>query len=758
MKSLVSRTPTARAALWAAAALGGTYLLYVLLANVLLNSAVGHAMANRQPTKAQVGWRSLSTWWPGRFTVKDLRVAGHVRRSVWSVQADEVTGRVALWPLLRKELRVTGVKAQGVAGGASLIDVIREPAASRPGGWTLRFDDVVVSDIRHAYFNDMVLTGTGTARAGFMKQLHGGPMQVMPSQFSFNDATLWREGMRLLNQTRISGTFSIDRHRREEAPGLHKLLKMIADVEIQASTAGLRVSATRSSAAQLSTEQARGRLQGRLGWVRGELRPGSTLKIELPVDARIRDLDEHARVAALAEVSDDGVHIKSDLIASGDTQLRADADLAISGRGIPLPLDPRALAARTSGHVDADWHFDSLLWLNPLVPVRDVVTFDGAGRVFGSINLHDGKLAAGSRLEIPKVQASARAMNDVFSGIAHAVMDFDPAGQGQWRPHVALQMAEFVIAPAAAMEQAYVRGNQLELTVDSLEAVDSLKELKQTDRVHLVFRNAVVPDLRVYNRLLPQGHLHINGGTGTLSGDLLLDAGGKMGTGNMQVTASQAQLAFGGLTLQGNLSVQTLLRKADLSEHLFVADGSSLSLRDVRVVTPGGETTTGWWATVDLDGARFDWDAPFRVDSLAKVRMRDVGVLLALYAEKKDLPGFVEHFVNQGEAQIEGHIKWQGKTLQLQQFHASNDRLDLQANLLLQDGNRNGDLLIEWGRFDLGVELLNGQRKLHFRKARDWYEQQTDGKAAAGSPPAPTAPTVKDADRPRHRWLHRNRN
>ncbi len=757
MRSIATRTPPVRAALWAGAVVGATYLLYLLVGNLLLNTAIGRSLANRQPTKAQVGWGSIGTWWPGRFTVKDLRIAGHVRRTVWSVQADEVSGRVALWPLLRKELRVTGVSARGVAGGASLIDVVREPAAPRPGGWTMRFDDVAVSDIRHAYFNDMVLTGTGTARAGFLKQLHGGPMQVMPSQFSFKDATLWREGTRLLDQAQVKGGLEIDRHRREEAPGLRKLLKMVADLDIVANTVGVRVSATNSSAARIGTEQQAGHLQGQLGWVRGELRPGSTLKLDLPVDARIKDLDEHARVVALAQVTSDGVHLKSDLIANGDTQLRADADLMISGRQVPLPLQPHEIAARTSGHVDADWHFDSLLWLNPLVPVRDVVTFNGAGRVFGSINLHDGKLAAGSRLEIPAVAATALAMDDVFTGTAHAVVEFAPTGDGRWLPHLALDMPNFAVAPQAARDEPYVRGNRLDLTIDTREAVESLEELKQTDRVHLVFRNAVVPDLRVYNRLLPHGHLQINGGTGALSGDLLLDEGGKVGKGNVEVAANQAQLTFGGLSLRGDLDVKTLLRKADLGQHLFVADGSSVALRNVTVVTPSGDTTTDWWATVDFDSARFDWDAPFSVDSAAKVRMRDVSLLLALYAEKKDLPRFVEHFVDRGEAEIAGRVKWQGKTLQLQQFRASNDRLDLQANLLLQDGNRNGDLLIQWGRFDLGVELLDGQRKLHFRKARDWYEQQTGGDSAPGSPAVPATPATDAGQRPRHRWLHRSR-
>jgi hypothetical protein len=154
------------------------YLLYLVAGNLLISSPMGRDLAKRQPEKFVASWDRAYTLYPGHVHATKQRIAGHVRHTVWSVQADTASGRIALLPLLAKELRVPRVDASGLAGGVTLIDVVREPPPPLPGGWTIRLERIVAQ------------------------------------------GTVWRDGKSLAHDTSLDGRFAIARHARAEArPG-----------------------------------------------------------------------------------------------------------------------------------------------------------------------------------------------------------------------------------------------------------------------------------------------------------------------------------------------------------------------------------------------------------------------------------------------------------------------------------------------------------------------------------------------------------
>ena len=175
---------------------------------------------------------------------------------------------------------------------------------------------------------------------------------------------------------------------------------------------------------------------------------------------------------------------------------------------------------------------------------------------------------------------------------------------------------------------------------------------------------------------------------------------------------------------EGNVAIDTRLRRADLDTHHFNADGSRVALRDLRVLGGKGPTQSGWWGEIALDKARLDWDRPMSLDGRLRVRMKDVGLLLDVYPRRKELPGWVQKLVGAGEATAEGRIQWQGDALLLQPFEASNERFDLAARLRTQQEQVAGDLFARWGLLSMGVELAGGKRGLHLVGARSWcYER-----------------------------------
>jgi hypothetical protein len=698
--------------------LAALYAAYLAAGNVLLNTSPGRDLANRQPEKFVASWASAWTLYPGHVRASELRIAGHTRRVVWSVQADTAHGRIALLPLLTKELRFPSITATGVTGGASLIDVVRLPPPPRPGGWTMRVARIVAHDLRYAYFNDVVLVGDGHAEAGFVKVLRGGPMEVLPSQASFQQGVAWRNGTRLAWDAAIAGSFAIARHRREEAPGIRKLEKTDLEIKVAATTGGLSLTRRVDQTATLLGTDGPGTLHAQLGWNRGAVQPGSSLHLAVPVQS---DLSGHLASTAAdlrLEVTRDDMHLTADLAPAQDTALHADADLHIRGTTVPLQ-DFASLAKRTSGHIASRWHFESLAWLSGFLPNARLMSFDGAGSVLADLKLENGQLAPGSQIEVPHVAATADVLGNRFAGDAQATIEFENTDAGTLQAHLEAVMEDFRIAPAEAPDQTYVHGNNLKV-----EAVSHGKAADMVDRVQarLWFSDARVPDLRAYNRYMPLNTLRFAGGEGRLSGDLRFDREGGVGVGELQVAGNNVQMTLADLSLEGDVTIDTKLRRADVKTHSFNVDGSRVALKGVQASGAGESLGTDWWGEISLDTARLDWDEPLTLDGKLRIRMKDVGLLLALYAQKKDVPGWVSKLVDAGEADAHGRLQWKKDTLLLDPFAASNDRFEVRARLRLRQKQATGDFYASWGALNVGVELLGGRKDVHLVGARKWFD------------------------------------
>ena len=694
------------------------YVIYLVLGNALLGTSYGYELANRKPEKFVASWSSAWTLYPGHVSARDVRLAGHTRRTVWSLQASSVRGRIALLPLFARQMHVPAVVATGVSGGATRIDVERAPPPPRPGGWTMRFGRIVAENTRYAYFNEFVLQGNGHAEAAFVKTLRGGPMEVLPSRAHFEHDVAFRDGARLAWDARIDMTLSIVRHRREEAPGIRKLTMADIGLEIDAATAGLLLERHDQNRPALTLADGPGRLNGKLAWHRGSLVPGGHLSLAFPARSALDGLSESADATLALRVSDTGIHIAGGVEPVGAGALRASADIEVAGTTLPVQ-ELGNVVKRTSGHFLAKWHFDSLAWVSALLPGPNIVSFDGAGTVLADLRIHEGNLDAGSVLEIPQVAATAAALGNRFDGHAHAKITFEAARPGELRPRLVAEMEGFRISPADSPDEPYVHGRGLH--IDAIASGDRAT-LDDRVRARLRFEDAEVPDLRAYNRYLPNSNLRFLGGVGRVSGDLHFDREGNVGHGTFMVDGRGVRMAMADLALQGDLAVDTRLRRADLKSHQFDADGSQVSLTGVRLTRGDEELGSEWWGHFALNRARLGWDKPATVDGKIQAQLKDASVLLALYAQRKHLPDWVGKVIDAGEVQAEGRIRVHQGTLLLDPLDASNDRFDLMARLRLHEKQVAGDLYARWGALSMGVQLEDGKRQVHLVGARNWYD------------------------------------
>lgn len=695
------------------------YAAYLALGNLFLNTLL-EPVANQRPDAFQAQWGRAYTLFPGHVVARDVRMHGQTRHIAWEVQAERASGRLALLPLLRKEVRIPEVVATGVSGGARHTERNREPPSPREGGWTMVFDRIVSDSVRRGYMDELVLDGNGRASFGFSKQLRGGPMEIFLSTFQFNDAQVLADGEHLLRHARLGGDFAVKRHRREQAMGLQKLLLTDGEISVDAEGSSLRAEADEQGRFHLELVPGGGRLQAQLVVRDGQVQPGGSVVWSAPLQGTGftgTELDDTLRLEARV---DEDIALRAQVPGREGGSLQLDAEVRLSGRQLPLQADLQTLIPRTSGHVVGQWHFPSLAWVPKLFNAPDWLQLDGEGLLSADLQLVDGRPAPGSRIELPQVSAIAQVMDNRIEGQGQVHAELDATESGALETRIGVRMAHYSIAAASTPATPYAKGDNLQLDV-TVQGVPSRGEGLASTSAHLRFADAQVPDLRVYNRFL-SSQARIEGGSGLASADLRLDEGGDIGHGTVSVQGRSARMSMGGRQLHGDVAIDARLRQADLERGRFVLDGSQVRLRNVGFRDADGRSRQGWWTQVDLPSARIDLAEPSSVTGTVKAQASDAGFLIDLFGGDRNLPAWTGRLVDSGTVNAQGRLRWKGDELVLDDVDARNDRYRLQARLRLAGKQRNGQLLAQSGPLSVGVDLRDGERDMRFIRAREWFD------------------------------------
>jgi hypothetical protein len=697
------------------------YGLYLALGNLYLNTALGPWSINRKPDRFAMHWGPALTWWPGEVVLWKVSLRGHAGRTVWTLRAGQARGHVALTALLRKEVHVPRLRVADVTGDVQHVQDEMPAPRPRPGGWLLDFPSIRSDSVRGGRFHALLLEGQGRAQVGFTKRLRGGPVELLESTAHFEQARLSQDQVALLQDATLDARFAMPPVSRAQAVGLDKLRYARIGVQVDGSTPGLAARQNDAGGLELDLQPGQGHVQGSLALVRAALQPGGVLSWRMPVAITDTRGQVH-RSTLTAQLSvDRDLHLKAQMPAQVDGVLALDADLHADGSALPLD-GLRTLLPRTSGRVAGRWQFSSLKWVTALFVNVPWLSLDGAGQVQGDVTVNHGVLAPGSRLDVPRVQAQADMLGQRVTGTgsAQARLEADQAGRPRSRVDVAL--SEYAVAALDDLQRPYIRGNDLQLHTES---DPDLAKARQSLQAQASFNDARVPDLRAYNRFLPNDHLRFDGGSGTLSGTLALDAAGNAGNGRVRVAGRAARMHAAGLALRTDVDIDLKLQRADLERQRFQIDGSQVALSNVSFAQPGN-ARSGWWAQVQLPRTQLEVaHERLSVDGNIEARMKDVGFLLDLFSQDRDYPEWMVKLVDVGNAQARARVRWQRKDLVLEGIDASNDRFDLVGRFQLRDRRKaQGDLYAHWGVLGTAVELREGRHQFHVLGARRWYEAQ----------------------------------
>ena len=689
------------------------YALYLVAANVFLNTGIGVSTINRKPERFGAQWRWAMSLYPGHIRAHDVSLHGRGGSLSWQVASNVAEGRIQLLPLLHRNLHFGPIRAGKVqldvaTGLKPLPPTPRKPGARPP--WTLVFDRIHSDEVQRLRFADWQAEGQGSATFVFNKQLGGGQMQIPPSQLRMKGVTLTREKIAWARNADVALDFSMAGFVPAKVPGLENKIRLIkAHATVSGDAPGLRLVEDAAGSLHLHRDGEGGRVEANLGLADGALTVGSKLHARMPLELHLpHQPPRRYRVEGPLEALTDALAVTAQVPATANGDDFIDARLRLPGRA----LHPGQLHARldqAQGRVRLQWRFPDVAWVNPLLS-HGWLKLAGPAQIQADLQVRDGRIASGSSAEIPAANLTASVQGNLLAGQARAQARFTDG-----RASVALEADRFSVAPLKTPAQPYVQGADLTLRLDSSSALATFRDQLQA---RLTFRSADVPDLRNYNRMLPAGSVRLLAGNGTLDGDLRLDARGKPQQAQIALAGKGASVQLGDARITGDLRLDSRLRH--VSGDAYVMDMLRLQLSGVELASAPQDGP--WWANADLDGARFTWRQPMQLDGDASVQMKDVGLLLALFAERKALPGWVDKVVGGGEVQATSGVRVDGRSVVLDELRASNPRIALRARLRLADDTATGNLYVHWGILGLGVSLRQGERKLHLIDAKRWYD------------------------------------
>jgi hypothetical protein len=88
--------------------------LYLLAANVALNSSLLENRLNRRPQRFEIHWRAAWSWWPGSVSLRGVEIRGSSKRVDWYAHLDSVAATFELRPLRQRTVHLRRVRAAGV--------------------------------------------------------------------------------------------------------------------------------------------------------------------------------------------------------------------------------------------------------------------------------------------------------------------------------------------------------------------------------------------------------------------------------------------------------------------------------------------------------------------------------------------------------------------------------------------------------------------------------------------------------------------
>ncbi len=383
---------------------------------------------------------------------------------------------------------------------------------------------------------------------------------------------------------------------------------------------------------------------------------------------------------------------------------------------------------QVSGSAEVRAAISSFGFLDPFLS-KVALKIQGEGNLDAAVQLDAGRVRAGSRLAVRQARVSAAFLDTLASGSGLVTFAVDP----QSRPALRVHLDRFGFADLRQPgHPIYVRGRGLEMSANAAGALDLAGAVPDFD-ASLAMTNAEVPDLQVYNALLPEGAgFSILSGAGRAGLRLALSTVTGKTRGTAFLTSNEARVQVQNLGLQGRVALQVPFSSPDLQSRHFDLDGVQVTL-DRVAYGEGGEQDEAqsrppdWWARARIADGSVVWGQPLSLKTTGEVAMKDSGPLIALFAQRNRLVKWFDDVLSVEGVTARGVLRIENGVVAIESLQAKGGNLELHSRMRFSKTSKTGDLLVRYGRLKAGVELLDGKRDFKLIHAQEWFDSRAGG-------------------------------
>ncbi|HEV7505936.1 MAG TPA: hypothetical protein VGS07_13600 [Thermoanaerobaculia bacterium] len=428
------------------------------------------------------------------------------------------------------------------------------------------------------------------------------------------------------------------------------------------------------------------------------------------------NLDVQRAALALAA----GTLLRKDQPVAQNLALKAEAHVGPVAVGSP----GLAFLRQVSGRTDVHARISSLGFLDPYLRKVPWLALQGEGDLDAAVRLDAGRLASGSRLAVRGARLRATLLDSLASGAGRVTVAVDPQGRTAMR----VDLDRFGLADLRQPGRPdYIRGRNLRMAASSAAPLDLAVPMPDFD-ASLTLGDAVVPDLKVFDALLPAGAgFYLLSGTGRVGLRLALSTATNTTRGTASLTSDSATVGFQDLQIQGRVNLQAPFSSPDLQGRHFDLDGARLTLDEISYRQTGDAAPSappGWWARARLADAAVEWGQPLSLRAAGQVDMRDSGPLIALFAQRSKVVKWFDSVLSVEGVTAQGALRIDHGVVALDSFDATGGKLEVRSRMSFSKQRKSGDLLVRYGHLSAGIEMLDGKRSFKLIRPWDWFEQR----------------------------------
>jgi hypothetical protein len=395
----------------------------------------------------------------------------------------------------------------------------------------------------------------------------------------------------------------------------------------------------------------------------------------------------------------------------------------------PLVVGSPGLAflRQVSGSTEVRARISSLGFLDPYLRKVPWLALQGEGDLDAAVRLDAGRLTPGSRLAVRVDRLRATLLDSLASGAGRVTVAVDPQGRTAMR----VDLDRFGLADLRQPGQpGYIRGRNLRLAASSTAPLDLAVPRPDFD-ASLTLTDAMVPDLKVFDALLPAGAgFYLLSGTGRVGLRLALSTATRTTHGTASLASDSATVGFQDLEIQGRVNLQAPFSSPDLVGRHFDLDGARLTLDGISYRQAGDAAPSappGWWARAQLTDAAVEWGQPLSLRATGQVEMRDSGPLIALFAQRSKAVKWFDNVLSVEGVTARGVLRIDHGVVAIDSFQATGGKLEVRSRMSFSKQRKSGDLLVRYGHLSAGIEMLDGTRSFKLIRPQDWFERRAAG-------------------------------